>query len=65
MRRAVFKGVGEALADMASAARPGCVLVISGFHDATGDARKNAELARQRALAVRSALRAKPSAGVS
>ena len=49
---------GAALAGMVSAAKAGRVLVISGFHDATGDARKNAELARQRALAVRSALRA-------
>jgi K(+)-stimulated pyrophosphate-energized sodium pump len=30
--------------------------VISGFHDASGDAAKNAELAKQRAMAVRDAL---------
>ena len=30
---------------------------LSGFHDATGDAAKNAELAKQRAMAVRAALR--------
>jgi outer membrane protein OmpA-like peptidoglycan-associated protein len=30
--------------------------VVSGFHDASGDADKNAELARQRAFAVRDAL---------
>jgi outer membrane protein OmpA-like peptidoglycan-associated protein len=33
-------------------------VVISGFHDATGSATKNAELAKQRALAVRHALEA-------
>ncbi len=51
-------GAGEALAGMVSAAKSGRMLVISGFHDATGDARKNAELARQRAQAVHSALKA-------
>jgi outer membrane protein OmpA-like peptidoglycan-associated protein len=33
-------------------------LVLSGFHDASGDAVKNAELAKQRAKAVRDALTA-------
>jgi K(+)-stimulated pyrophosphate-energized sodium pump len=33
-------------------------LVISGFHDASGDPAKNAELAKQRAFAVRDALKA-------
>jgi outer membrane protein OmpA-like peptidoglycan-associated protein len=32
--------------------------VISGFHDATGDAALNAELAKQRAFAVRDQLKA-------
>ena len=32
--------------------------VISGYHDATGDPAKNAELAKQRAFAVRDALKA-------
>ncbi|EWS56236.1 proteobacterial sortase system OmpA family protein [Methylibium sp. T29] len=32
--------------------------VISGYHDATGDPDKNVELAKQRALAVRDALKA-------
>jgi outer membrane protein OmpA-like peptidoglycan-associated protein len=31
-------------------------LVLSGFHDESGDAAKNAELAKQRALSVRTAL---------
>jgi hypothetical protein len=35
---------------------PGRRLVISGFHDATGDPAFNAELAKQRAIAVRRAL---------
>jgi outer membrane protein OmpA-like peptidoglycan-associated protein len=33
-------------------------LVISGFHDASGDPAKNAELAKERAKAVRAALQA-------
>ena len=33
-------------------------LVISGYHDAAGDPEKNAELAKQRAFAVRDALKA-------
>jgi K(+)-stimulated pyrophosphate-energized sodium pump len=33
-------------------------VVISGYHDASGDPAKNAELAKQRALAVRDALKA-------
>ena len=51
-------GAGEALADLVKAARTGRKLVISGYHDATGDPAQNAELARRRALAVRQALMA-------
>ena len=51
-------GAAEAMADLVKGAQSGRKLVISGFHDATGDATKNAELARQRALAVRDALKA-------
>ena len=51
-------GAGDALLDVIKQAKAGRKLVISGFHDATGDAGKNAELARQRALAVRDALKA-------
>lgn len=51
-------GAGEALADLVKAAQTGRKLVISGYHDATGDPAQNAELARQRALAVRQALMA-------
>lgn len=40
----------------AADAAAGRKLVISGFHDATGDAAKNAELAKERAKAVRAAL---------
>ena len=36
----------------------GSKLVISGYHDASGDAAANAELARRRALAVRDVLMA-------
>lgn len=51
-------GAGEALTDMVKGAQAGRKLVISGFHDATGNAAQNAELALQRALAVRSAVTA-------
>ncbi len=51
-------GAGEALADLVKGAQPGRKLAVSGFHDATGDAVKNIELAKKRALAVRDALRA-------
>ena len=50
-------GAPDALADVIKAAKAGRKLVISGFHDATGSAVKNAELAKQRAFAVRSALK--------
>ena len=51
-------GAVEALADAIAAGKAGQKLVISGFHDSTGDPAKNAELAKQRALAVRDALKA-------
>lgn len=40
----------------ALAAAPTRKLVLSGFHDSTGDAAVNAELAKQRALSARAAL---------
>ena len=48
------------LARIADAARadPGKVVLISGYHDESGDAAKNAELAKKRAFAVRHALEA-------
>jgi outer membrane protein OmpA-like peptidoglycan-associated protein len=45
------------LADSARA-QSGKVILISGFHDASGDAATNAELAKKRAQAVRHALEA-------
>lgn len=42
----------------AAEAAPSRRLVISGFHDATGDPARNAELAKERAKAVRDALKA-------
>jgi outer membrane protein OmpA-like peptidoglycan-associated protein len=50
----------EVLTRVADAARAsaGATVLISGFHDATGDAAQNAELAKNRALAVRHALEA-------
>ena len=49
-------GAAEALAALVEGAKSGRKLVISGFHDATGGAAQNAELARQRALVVRDTL---------
>ena len=51
-------GANEALADVVKGVADGKMAVVSGFHDATGDAALNAELAKQRALAVRDALKA-------
>jgi len=50
----------DVLARVADAARAsaGATVLISGFHDASGDAAQNAELAKNRALAVRHALEA-------
>ncbi len=40
----------------ALAANPAAIVLLSGFHDPSGDAARNAELAKARALAVRDAL---------
>ncbi len=49
-------GAADVLVDLVKAAKSGRRIVVSGFHDASGDAAKNAALARQRAMAVRDAL---------
>lgn len=49
-------GALDALGEAIAAAKGGKRLVLSGFHDATGDPTMNAELAKQRALSVRDAL---------
>jgi outer membrane protein OmpA-like peptidoglycan-associated protein len=49
-------GAGDVLAGLVSSARAGRKLLISGFHDTSGDAGRNQTLARQRALAVRDLL---------
>ena len=54
----VAAGGNEALAAVVTAVAAGKRAVISGFHDATGDPVKNAELAKQRAFKVRDALTA-------
>ena len=46
--------VGKTLA--ALAANPNAIVLLSGFHDPSGDAKRNAELAKARAMAVRDAL---------
>jgi outer membrane protein OmpA-like peptidoglycan-associated protein len=50
--------VAIAAIKQAAAAAPGRKLVLSGFHDATGDPAQNAELAKNRAKAMRDALKA-------
>ena len=57
-KTAVATGGNEALADVVKAVAGGKKAVISGFNDPTGDAAKNAELSKQRAFAVRDALKA-------
>jgi outer membrane protein OmpA-like peptidoglycan-associated protein len=54
----VAAGAKEALADAVAAVAAGKTLSISGFHDASGDPAKNAELAKVRAFAVRDAITA-------
>lgn len=49
-------GANEALVDVVAGVKAGQRAVISGYTDSTGDADKNAELAKQRAFAVRDAL---------
>ena len=51
-------GGNEALSETIKAVLGGKKAVISGYHDATGDATANAELAKQRAFAVRDLLKA-------
>lgn len=50
----------DVLGRVAEAARnnPGAAVLISGFHDASGNAEHNADLAKRRAQAVRHALEA-------
>lgn len=47
-----------AAAKTAAEAAPTAKIVLSGFHDATGDPARNAQLAKERAQAVRDALKA-------
>jgi outer membrane protein OmpA-like peptidoglycan-associated protein len=50
------EGTNAALADVVKGVQEGKRAVISGYHDATGSAELNAELAKQRAQAVQAAL---------
>ena len=49
-------GANEALADVVKGVTAGKKAIVSGFHDATGDAVLNAELSKKRAFAVRDEL---------
>jgi outer membrane protein OmpA-like peptidoglycan-associated protein len=49
-------GANDALAAVVTGVAGGKKALVSGFHDATGDAAKNEELSKQRAFAVRDAL---------
>lgn len=51
-------GANEALADVVKGVAAGKKALVSGYHDATGDLALNQELAKQRAMAVRDALKA-------
>jgi len=50
-------GSSEALVEIVKAVQSGNRVLVSGFHDASGDPAKNAELAKQRAMAVGAALK--------
>jgi outer membrane protein OmpA-like peptidoglycan-associated protein len=50
-------GANEALADVVKGVGEGKKAIVSGYHDATGDLALNQELAKQRAIAVRDALK--------
>ena len=52
----IAAGANEALADVVAGVAAGKKAIVSGFHDDTGGAAINAELAKQRAFAVRDAL---------
>ena len=54
----VATGAAAALADVVKGVADGRKVVVSGYTDASGDPAKNEELAKQRALAVRDALKA-------
>jgi K(+)-stimulated pyrophosphate-energized sodium pump len=54
----IATGAGAALADVVKGVSEGKKAVISGYTDASGDPAKNEELAKQRAFAVRDALKA-------
>jgi len=56
-------GAKQALATIVAGAAAGKQVVVSGFHDSTGNAARNAALAKQRAFAVRDALLAQGVAG--
>lgn len=49
-------GANEALAEVVNGVAQGKRAIVSGYHDATGSAEVNAELSKQRAMAVRDAL---------
>ena len=51
-------GAADALGDVVKGVAAGQTAVISGYHDTTGDPAQNEELAKQRALVVRDALKA-------
>jgi K(+)-stimulated pyrophosphate-energized sodium pump len=51
-------GADAALADVAKGVAAGKKAIVSGYTDSTGDAAKNEELAKQRAMAVSAALKA-------
>ena len=62
-KSALAAGAADALGQVVKEVAAGKRAMVSGFHDATGSAAANAELARQRALAVRNALQSLGVAG--
>ena len=54
----VASGANAALADIVKAVQSGARATVSGYHDASGDPARNAELAKQRAVSVVAVLKA-------
>ena len=50
-------GAGAALGEVVKSVQNGGAVLVSGYHDASGDPAKNAELAKQRAMNVAAALK--------
>ncbi len=56
-KKDIATNANAALSDVVAAVKAGKKIAISGYHDATGNAIKNAQIAKERAQAVQAALK--------